>query len=71
MLPISNITFKKIKCALYIWESALLVPMSIYVKSSINDKYYFFFDLVINIRIGLLVVQIVNYVISLVFKIDI
>jgi len=71
MLPISNITFKKIKCALYIWESALLVPMSFYVKSSINDKYYFFFDLVINIRIGLLVVQIVNYVISLVFKIDI
>lgn len=71
MLPISNITFKKIKCALYFWESALLVPLSFYVKSSINDEYYFFFDLVIKIRIGLLVVQIVNYVISLVFKIDI
>jgi hypothetical protein len=70
MLPISNITYKKIKFALYIWECILLIPLSFYVKSSIDGKY-FLFDLIIKIRIGLLAFQIINFVISLIFKIDI
>ena len=70
MLPISNITYKKIKFALYIWECILLIPLSFYVKSSIDGKY-FLFDLIIKIRIGLLAVQLINFVISLIFKIDI
>ena len=71
MLPISNIIYKKIKFAFYIWESILLIPLSFYVGASIDDKYYFYFDLILKIRIGLLAVQIINFAISLIFKIDI
>ena len=71
MLPISNIIYKKIKFAFYIWESILLIPLSFYVGASIDDKYYFYFDLSLKVRIGLLAVQIINFAMSLIFKIDI
>ncbi len=49
----------------------MLIPFSFYVKFFINEEFYIFYDLIIKIRIGLLSVQLINFVVSLALKIDI
>ena len=71
IFPCKSNNLKIAKCSLYIWEAVMLIPFSFYVKFFINEEYYIFYDLIIKIRIGLLSVQLINYVVSLALKIDI
>ena len=71
MFLFKNITYKKILFALFLWEGIYLFPLSFYVKSSIKDDYIFFFDIIIKIRIGLLLGQLINFILALAFKLDI
>ena len=47
-----------------------LVKADGYVKASIKDDYIFYFDIILKIRIGLFIIQIVNFIIYLAFKLD-
>jgi len=70
MFFFKNIIYKKILFALFIWEGTYLIPLSFYVKASIKDDYIFYFDIILKIRIGLFIIQIVNFIIYLAFKLD-
>ena len=71
MNPCKNKTYKKILLALYVWEGLFLFPFSFYIKASITDDYYNFFDIITKLRIYILSAQFINYILSLVFKINI
>ena len=71
MNPCKNEDYKKILLALYIWEGLFLYPFSFYIKIAITENYYYFFDIIIKVRILLLSIQFIIFIISLAFKINI
>lgn len=71
MFPFKKITYKKIIIVLLIWEGTYLFPLSFYVKSSIKEDFYFLYNIILKIRTGLFLAQLLDFVMSLVFNIDI
>lgn len=71
MFLYKNIIYKKIILALFLWEGTYLFPLSYYVKSSIKEEYIFYYDMILKIRIGLFFGQLINFIMSLAFKLEI
>ena len=72
IIPYKRKSFKKIKIALYLWSGLFLFPFSFYSKSAIEDKNLKnLCKKILIARIYLLSVQFVNFIISLILKINI
>ena len=71
MLLYKNIIYKKIIFALFLWEGTYLFPLSYYVKTSIKEEYIFYYDIILKIRTGLFCGQLINFIMSLAFKLEI
>jgi hypothetical protein len=71
MFLYKNIIYKKIIFALFLWEGTYLFPLSYYVKTSIKEEYIFYYDMILKIRIGLFFGQLINFIMSLAFKLEI
>ena len=71
-IPHKGINYKKIVIVLYLWEALFLFPFSFYAKTGIIDEdLYFLCNKVLIVRISLLSVQFLNFILSLILKIDI
>ena len=72
IIPYKGKSLKIIIISLYLWEGLFLFPLSFYSISIIKDKNFYNICFKIDIvRIILLVAQFMNFVISLILKIDI
>ena len=71
-IPNKGINYKKIVIVLYLWEALFLFPFSFYAKTGIIDEdLYDLCNKVLIVRISLLSVQFLNFILSLILKIDI
>ena len=72
IIPYKGKSLKIIIISLYLWEGLFLFPLSFYSISIIKNKNFYYICFKIDIaRIILLSVQFMNFVISLILKIDI
>ncbi len=72
ILPYKGKSCKKIIISLYIWEGLFLFPFSFYSISIIKDKnFYNICNRILISRIVFLIVQFLNFILSLILKIDI
>ena len=72
ILPYKGKSCKKIIISLYLWEGLFLFPFSFYSISIVKDKnYYNICFRILLARIFLLSTQFINFIISLIFKIEI
>ena len=72
IIPYKGKSFKIIIISLYLWEGLFLFPLSFYSISIIKDnKYYNICFKIVIARIIILSTQFINFVISLILKIDI
>lgn len=72
IIPYKGKNFKIIIISLYLWEGLFLFPLSFYSISIIKDnKFYNICCKIVFARIILLSAQFINFVISLILKIDI
>ena len=70
MIPCKNKDYKKILLALYVWEGLFLFPFSFYIKASITDDYYNFFDIITKLRIYILSAQFINFILWIYLAVD-
>ena len=72
ILPYKGKSCKKIIISLYLWEGLFLFPFSFYSISIIKDKnFYNICNRILISRIVFLIVQFLNFILSLILKIDI
>ena len=72
ILPYKGKSCKKIIISLYIWEGLFLFPFSFYSISIIKDKnFYNICNRILISRIVFLILQFLNFILSLILKIDI
>lgn len=72
VIPHKGVNYKKILVILYLWEGLFLFPFSFYAKTGIIDEdLYDACNKVLIIRLSLLAVQLLNFILSLILKIDI
>ena len=72
ILPYKGKSCKKIVVALYLWEGLFLFPISFYSNSGIKDtNLYVISNRILFSRLCLLVIQFLNFIVSLVMKINI
>ena len=72
ILPYKGKSCKKIIIYLYLWEGLFLFPFSFYSISIIKDKnFYNICNRILISRIVFLIVQFLNFILSLILKIDI
>jgi hypothetical protein len=72
MIPCKNTTCKKAVIVLYLWEGLFLFPISFYVSDSLQEEnLYLLCHKILIARIILLIVQFLNFILSLVLKVDI
>ena len=71
-IPHKGENYKKIVIILYLWEGLFLFPFSFYAKTGIIDEdLYDVCNKVLIVRLSLLAVQLLNFILSLILKIDI
>jgi hypothetical protein len=71
-IPHKGENYKKIVIILYLWEGLFLFPFSFYAKTGIIDEdLYEVCNKVLIVRLSLLAVQLLNFILSLILKIDI
>ena len=72
VIPHKGENYKKIVVVLYLWEGLFLFPFSFYAKTGIIDEDLFNICYkVLVVRLSLLSVQLLNFILSLILKIDI
>ena len=72
ILPYKGKSCKKIVVALYLWEGLFLFPFSFYSNSGIkNANLYVIINRILFSRLCLLIIQFLNFIVSLVMKINI
>ena len=72
ILPYKGKSCKKIVVALYLWEGLFLFPFSFYSNSAIKDKnLYDICNKILLVRIFSLLIQLLNFILSLILKINI
>ena len=72
ILPYKGKSCKKIVVALYLWEGLFLFPFSFYSNSGIKDaNLYVISNRILFSRLCLLVIQFLNFIVSLVMEINI
>ena len=71
-IPHKGENYKKIVIILYLWEGLFLFPFAFYANSGIIDEdLYDVCNKVLIVRLSLLAVQLLNFILSLILKIDI
>jgi hypothetical protein len=71
-IPHKGKNYKKIVIVLYLWEGLFLFPFSFYAKTGIIDEdLYDACNKVLIVRLSLLALQLLNFILSLILKIDI
>ena len=72
ILPYKGKSCKKIIISLYLWEGLFLFPFSFYSNSAIKDKnLYDICNKILLVRIFSLLIQLLNFILSLILKINI
>jgi hypothetical protein len=72
VIPHKGENYKKIVVVLYLWEGLFIFPFSFYAKTGIIDEDLFNICYkVLVVRLSLLSVQLLNFILSLILKIDI
>lgn len=71
-IPHKGGNYKKIVIVLYLWEGLFLFPFAFYARTGIIDEdLYDICNKVLIVRLSLLSVQLLNFILSLILKIDI